>query len=444
MICLKCQLAFCKRKIHISICFRCDEKEMKEKWATNKNFIISVSRCERDKAPLRVAMLLSGGVDSSLALSLVKMAGHHVTAFYLQIWFQEDFRNSWDACPWEEDLEYCRRVCERLDIPLQIVPLSEEYWDRVVHHSINEVKAGRTPNPDILCNSRVKFGAFYEYLNSNYAGTFDRVASGHYARAVRSNVQIENSNPVEHVDLMLTPDAVKDQTYFLSHLNPNQLEKVMFPIGVFTKDQVRELAHLFNLPNKSRKDSQGICFLGKVKFDEFVKEHLGEWRGPLVEEESNSVLGYHKGYWFYTPGQRKGIHLSGGPWYVTRKDIRNNVVFVSKNYNNVTTSEDVVLKETRTSFTCIDMNWIARDSLKERVFVSGHSGYIFDANHLQCKVRHGPKMYDCMVSALSFNPVDGEPDALHVELDGVDQGLASGQYAVFYTDSTCLGCGKIA
>jgi len=369
-----------------------------------------------DKRRLKIAMLLSGGVDSSVALALLHAAGHKVTAFYLQIWFQEDFRNSWDACPWEEDLQYCTAVCDALNVPLKTVHLSSEYWDRVVDHSIAEVKAGRTPNPDMLCNSRVKFGAFYEYLDREYGDEFDRIASGHYAR-------VQRGDNYDDTKMVLTPDAVKDQTYFLANLKPEQLHKAMFPLGCFTKPQVRELAMYANLPNTSRKDSQGICFLGKVKFDEFIREHIGEWPGPLVEEESDSVIGYHAGYWFYTVGQRKGIHLSGGPWYVTKKDVRNNAVYISRHYNTTTTTGGHGgLIASRSRFCCVDINWLGPMRPQSQ--------------RIQCKVRHGPHMYDCTIYEKGMNE-------LTIELDGVDQGLASGQYAVLYEDSVCLGCGTI-
>lgn len=365
-----------------------------------------------DKSPLKVALLLSGGVDSSLSLHLLKAAGHDVTAFYLQIWFQEDFRNYWDSCPWEEDLEYCKAVCEKLGVKLEVVPLSTEYWNMVVQDSIREVKAGRTPNPDILCNSRVKFGAFYRYLTSQYGAKFDRIASGHYAQIIRTADGTAT--------LGLTRDAVKDQTYFLAHLSGSQLQRTMFPLGGLTKSEVRELADLAHLPNKSRKDSQGICFLGKVKFDEFIKEHLGEWHGPLVEEETQLVVGYHQGYWFYTVGQRKGINLSGGPWYVTRKDTRNNAIYISRHYND---SDFRSSTRSRSSFVCTDLNWLGPKPPPHAT--------------LHCKVRHGPKLYEC-----SFRYTKNENSA-RVELDGVDQGLAAGQYAVFYENNTCLGSGKI-
>ncbi|PRW20746.1 tRNA-specific 2-thiouridylase [Chlorella sorokiniana] len=400
--------------------------------------------CEPDAAPLQVAVLLSGGVDSSLALHLLKAAGHHVTAFYLQIWFQEDFRNFWDACPWEEDLAYCQAVCKRLGVELRMVPLTDQYWDRVVAHCISEIRQGRTPNPDVLCNSRVKFGAFYEYLEKEHGAAFDRVASGHYARLERGPVagiaaapagaagqageaaaqlpplaqqQQQCEEQQQDVRLALTPDAVKDQTYFLAHLSQRQLARTLFPLGHLTKPQVRALAEAADLPNKARKDSQGICFLGKVKFSEFVREHLGEWPGPIVEEESDEVVGYHRGFWFHTVGQRKGIPLSGGPWYVTRKDPHHNAVYVSRQYHEHAHRRD--------AFTCGPISWCS-------------AARPDPALPLFCKVRHGPHMYGCQLEASS----DGSSE-LRVTLDGNDQGLAAGQFAVFYQAGVCLGSAVI-
>ncbi|KAK9843732.1 hypothetical protein WJX81_003952 [Elliptochloris bilobata] len=297
--------------------------------------------CEPDGPRLRVALLLSGGVDSSLALRLLQAAGHAVTAFYLQIWFQEDFRNTWDACPWQADVDVARQVCEAAGVALEVVPLTQEYWHRVVSHCLAETRAGRTPNPDVLCNSRVKFGAFYEHLEARNAAPFDRIASGHYAQLLRLNSGSETSTSGSDAGssdgepaalLALTRDAVKDQTYFLAGLSRQQLARAMFPLGPLTKAEVRRLAAEAGLPNQARPDSQGICFLGKVRFGEFLREHLGTWPGALVDEESGAVLGLHDGFWFFTPGQRRGIGLPGGPWYVARKDAATNTVYVSRAY----------------------------------------------------------------------------------------------------------------
>ena len=408
---------------------------------------------------LKVAVLLSGGVDSSLALRLLLAAGHDCTAFYLQIWFQEDFRNTWDSCPWEEDLGFARTVCEGLQVPLVVVPLTEAYWEQVVAHSVQEIKEGRTPNPDMLCNSRVKFGAFYDYLEKQHGGEFDRVASGHYARVVREEQLTQeppcvssspsyspsSAQPVRNRDqlvrLAMTPDVVKDQTYFLAHLSPSQLSKVMFPLGPLTKPIVRQLASLANLANKERKDSQGICFLGKVKFSEFVKEHLGEWQGLIVDNESRKVLGMHQGYWFYTVGQRSGIKLSGGPWYVVKKDRDLNIVYASRSYHEGLEEGEGEgeggMKRRRDRFETDVINWVS--DLRIRMG-EGDSP-------LMVKVRHGPHIYHCKEVELqrgaSKEGGEGGWRAAKVVLDGNDQGLAPGQYAVFYQDGYCLGSAKI-
>ena len=249
---------------------------------------------------VKIAVLLSGGVDSSVALRLVKQAGHgDITAFYLKIWLEDELAYL-GSCPWEEDLRYARDVCERADVSLQIVSLQTEYQERVVAAAVEELRSGRTPSPDIWCNQRIKFGLFFEKIDTG----FDRIVSGHYARVE------------DHGDLRLlkrSPDAVKDQTYFLCALDQKQLRRLGFPIGHLKKNEVRRLAQEFDLPNRDRKDSQGICFLGKIRYPEFVRHHLGERAGELVELETGRTLAEHRGFWFYTIGQRKGIGLAGGP-----------------------------------------------------------------------------------------------------------------------------------
>ncbi|TQD70220.1 hypothetical protein C1H46_044248 [Malus baccata] len=237
--------------------------------------------CSMPHQSLKVAVLLSGGVDSSVALRLLHAAGHSCTAFYLKIWFQEDFENFWSECPWEEDLKYANAVCNQVDVPLEVVHLTDEYWKNVVSYIIEEYQCGRTPNPDVLCNTRIKFGAFMDAISSM---KFDHVASGHYANVVHP--------PASQTD--------KDSVLELSQ----------------DMDEVRKLATKFDLPNKDRKDSQGICFLGKIKFNEFIARHIGEKEGVILEAESGDFLGNHRGFWFYTIGQRQGLRLPGGPWLV--------------------------------------------------------------------------------------------------------------------------------
>lgn len=351
-------------------------------------------------------------MDSSVALRLLLSAGHSCTAFYLKIWFQEDFENFWSSCPWDEDLKYAKAVCDEVGVELHVVPLTNEYWKHVVSYMIEEYQAGRTPNPDVLCNSRIKFGVFLEYVKDL---GFDRVASGHYAKVLRTSTDSGGMLAV----LQLSSDEVKDQTYFLSHLSQSQLSRLIFPLGCVSKGQVRQLAALLELPNKHRKDSQGICFLGKVKFSDFIARHLGEREGRILEAETGTYLGSHKGYWFYTIGQRQGLRLSHGPWYVVDKDQENNVVFVSKEYFSV--------EKKRREFEVHAFNWL-----------DGHPPA--DLSGLRCKVRHGPRFYEC---SLSFqNDGVSEGPAL-VRLSDDDQGIASGQYAALYKGQVCLGSGVI-
>ncbi|MCR9143662.1 MAG: tRNA 2-thiouridine(34) synthase MnmA [bacterium] len=383
---------------------------------------------------MKVAALVSGGVDSSVSLHLLKEAGHDITAFYLKVWLEDELEYL-GQCPWEEDLEFVNQVCDSLDIPVRVIPVQQDYRDRVIRYAIGEVEQGRTPNPDILCNSRIKFGCFYDRMDSEYPGEFDKVATGHYAnvREVDSGFQ-----------LMTAPDPIKDQTYFLSHLNQEQLSRAMFPIGSFRKEKVRELAARFDLVNQDRRDSQGLCFLGKISFRDFIKHHLGERPGAIVELESGERLGEHRGMWFHTIGQRQGLGLSGGPWYVVRKDVEQNIVYVSRNYF----SED----KRRDSFEVGQLHWIAGRPPEDITARNGDS-----PRPLWVKLRHGEAYYSCTLSP-GENSGDASDVRLNVKIDGRDQGIAAGQFAVFYAPpadaeaidanrlidgAVCLGCGVI-
>ncbi|KAK8550666.1 hypothetical protein V6N12_039362 [Hibiscus sabdariffa] len=362
---------------------------------------------------LKVAVLLSGGVDSSVALRLLHAAGHSCTAFYLKIWFQEDFENYWAECPWEDDLKYARAVCDQVEVPLEVVHLTDEYWNNVVSYIIEEYRCGRTPNPDVLCNTRIKFGAFMDAI---YNLDYDYIASGHYANVVHPSADQRNKASI----LELSKDMVKDQTYFLSHLSQFQLKRLIFPLGCLSKDEVRQLAAKFDLPNKDRKDSQGICFLGKTRFSDFVARHIGEMEGIMLEAETGDFLGKHRGFWFYTIGQRQGLRLPGGPWYVVQKDVKNNVVFVSRNYFS--------LDKRRRVFRVGSLKWFGGSP-------PNHVG------QLQCKVRHGPGFYNCSYEIVHSE--DGNDEVAVVHLSEDDQGLAAGQFAAFYEGQTCIGSGVI-
>lgn len=351
---------------------------------------------------MKIAVLLSGGVDSSVALRLLQEEGHRdITAYYLKIWLEDELAYL-GSCPWEEDLAYAQGVCDQAGVPLKVLNLQTEYFQRVVNYTLEELKAGRTPSPDIFCNQRVKFGAFWEKVQESY----DRVATGHYARTGVAEGQ---------ASLLRAPDPVKDQTYFLSHLSQEQVSKILFPIGSLMKKEVRERAADWDLPNKNRPDSQGICFLGKIKYNDFVKHYLGEKSGPIIEKETGKLLGMHKGFWFHTIGQRSGLGLSGGPWYVTKKDCDCNIVYVSHQEHQENAD--------RKDFLAVNLTWIRRPVLE------GESG-------LTCKLRHGPDLIPCRVSYHA-------PDRLRVHLERPDRGIAPGQFSVFYQGEECLGSGRI-
>lgn len=350
---------------------------------------------------MKIAVLLSGGVDSSVALRLLADQGHDLTAFYLKIWLEDELSNL-GQCPWEEDLAYARAVCEEVGAPLEIVPMQREYHRRVVRWAVDELAAGRTPSPDILCNQLIKFGVFLEYLQES--GTaFDRVASGHYARIHETDREWQ---------LFRGVDPVKDQTYFLFQLDQHQLGHCLFPLGERTKPEVRELARQWSLPNRDRPDSQGICFLGKFRYDDFVRGYLGDRPGDIVEANTGTVLGTHRGPWFHTIGQRKGLGLSGGPWYVVGKDMDRNIVEVSHFLD--------LNRYRRDRFHVPKVHWIGRPPEKDQ---------------LQVKVRHGPRTEPCRCHVTDRG--------LQVTMETSDPGISPGQVAVFYDRDRCLGGGMI-
>lgn len=356
-----------------------------------------------DTGPMRYAALVSGGVDSAVALhEIAGKAPGRITAYYLKIWLEDEL-SFLGECPWEEDLRHARAVCAAAGVPLEVIPLQEEYYRRVVEYTLAELRAGRTPSPDIFCNARVKFGAFLDAIG----GEADRIVTGHYARLTRDN------GPVR---LLTAPDRVKDQTYFLSHLSQEQLRRAEFPLGEFTKDQVRARAGELELSNRERPDSQGICFLGKIRYRDFVRHYLGERSGPILEAETGQELGRHEGAWFYTIGQRQGLGLGNGPWYVTDRDIGANVVRVSHSSRE----ED----HRRDTFAVGEIHALAEPVEKWMTLST-----------LKLKLRHGPGMIGCSLQRTA--------EGYTVRMESADRGVAAGQYAVFYNPPECLGSAMI-
>lgn len=358
-----------------------------------------------------VAVLLSGGVDSSVALNLLIDQGHKVRAYYLKIWLEDEL--SWlNECPWEEDLRYASATCEQLNVPLEVVSLQREYFDHVVRYTLDEAQAGRTPNPDVMCNSMIKFGVFHDYVGKFHK----KIATGHYAQVQRK----QDAEGGESTLLVPGADVVKDQSFFLSNLRPAQLQQCIFPIGHMQKKDVRRYAEDHNLPAKVRKDSQGICFLGKLSFDQFIGHYLGENVGNIVDYHTNKVIGAHQGLWFHTIGQRKGVgnlvhkgisHL--GPFIVVDKDLASNTLFVTNNYSRI--------DEPRRFFEIAQPNWIV--PVPKELQGGG-------SMNVMVKIRHGPEFAAAVVQITA----DG---AIAVRLAEKDpSGIAPGQFAVLY-DTDC-------
>ncbi|MDY6408631.1 MAG: tRNA 2-thiouridine(34) synthase MnmA, partial [Prevotella sp.] len=307
----------------------------------------------------------------------------------------------WD-CSSEEDLEMTTFVAQKYGCSLEVIDCHREYWDKVTRYTMEKVRAGYTPNPDVMCNRLIKFGAFDEKRGHDY----DLIATGHYAQT-------------EIIDgekwLVTSPDPVKDQTDFLAQIYDWQLKKAIFPIGHMMKDEVRAIAEREHLVNAKRKDSQGICFLGKINYNDYLRRYLGEKPGDVVELETGRKLGQHKGLWFHTIGQRKGLGFGEGPWFAVKKDMENNILFVSKGYNPAT-----AYKQT---FQVGDFHFLTRE---------------IDMDRITFKIRHTADYLPATIVRESDN-------IYRVEADAPIHGVAPGQFCVVYDNKhhRCIGSGEI-
>lgn len=349
---------------------------------------------------MNIAALVSGGVDSSVVVYQLKEMGITPTIFYIMIGMDDS------ECPKEEDIEITSYIAKKYGCKMEVVNLQQEYFDRVVNYTIETVRKGLTPNPDVMCNKMIKFGAF----NEKWGKDFDKIATGHYC----TTTNIENK-----VWLSTAKDKIKDQTDFLAQISYSQLEKIMFPVGNLTKQEVRTIAEQEKMPSAFRKDSQGICFLGKINYNDFIKRYLGEKEGEIVELETGKILGKHKGFWFHTIGQRKGLGLSGGPWFVVRKDIPNNVLYVSQGYDPITQYGT-------------EMDLGAFHFLTEDVW-----GDFEGEKEISLKIRHTPDF--------TLGWISKKEDLYHVRFEHKLQGVAQGQFGVIYDKENhlCYGSGTI-
>jgi len=355
-------------------------------------------------APIVVG--ISGGVDSSVCALLLKQQGCDLRAVFMKNWEGDDK----DAhCPAEQDLADARSVCEQLGIPIQGVNFSDQYWDRVFAYFLQEYAAGRTPNPDVLCNREIKFRAFLDYALAQGA---EYIATGHYARSDRRDGEYR---------LLRAQDVDKDQTYFLYMLNQEQLSRSLFPIGDIAKTRVRAIAAENHLITHNKKDSTGICFIGERDFKHFLQRYLPAQPGE-IKTPAGQTLGRHDGLMYYTRGQRQGLHIGGqagfGPeaWYVADKDLASNTLIVVQGHNHP----------------LLYGRWLEAEQLH---WVSE----VPPPLPLRCtaKTRYRQRDAACSVSA-------GSDGRLRVEFDESQWAVTPGQSVVFYLDEACLGGGIIA
>lgn len=353
---------------------------------------------------MEIVALVSGGVDSSVVVHLLKEAGYDPTIFYIRIGMED--KDGYIDCPAEEDIEMTTYIAKKYGCRMEVVSLHDEYWDKVVSYTIESVKRGLTPNPDMMCNRYIKFGCFED----RWGKDFDKIATGHYATTTEINGRTW---------LSTAKDPVKDQTDFLGQITNLQISKLMFPIGHLMKSEVRAIASAQNLPSAQRRDSQGICFLGKIDYNDFIERYLGRREGKIIELETGKVIGKHQGYWFHTIGQRKGLGLSGGPWFVIRKDVDDNIIYVSNGYDPETQYGKTIRME-GFHFITEDI-WETFDDEKEITF----------------KIRHTPEFTHGYIRRFG--------DLYTIRSDDKIQGIAPGQFAVVYDKEhhLCIGSGMI-
>jgi len=349
--------------------------------------------------PSHIIVGMSGGVDSSVAAYLLKQAGHHVEGIFMKNWQEDDTDTH---CPATKDMNDAQAVCDLLHIPLHTVNFADQYWERVFAYFLDEYRAGRTPNPDILCNKEIKFKAFLDYAKQRGA---DYIATGHYVRKHQTNAGVQ---------LLKGSDPLKDQSYFLYALNEAKLANSLFPIGELPKQQVRAIAQKIGLENHAKKDSTGICFIGERKFKTFLNEYLPAQPG-VIETLDGEAIGRHDGLMFYTIGQRQGLQIGGkkgkseSPWYVAHKDVKCNVLIAVQGENH--------------------------PALFQQTLKTGPLHWINQAPQLpltvKAKTRYRQPDQVCTITETQ------------VEFEQPQRAITPGQSVVFYQDDICLGGGII-
>lgn len=348
---------------------------------------------------MSIAVLISGGVDSAVVVHKLKEEGHDdLQLFYIRIGMDTDEGD----CAAEEDIEMCTLIAKKYGLPLEVVSLHQEYWDNVMEYALRAVKQGLTPNPDMMCNRMIKFG----YFEERWGKDFDMTATGHYA-----NTAFVGDTKY----LAMAVDPVKDQTDFLAQITYEQLLHLMFPIGNLPKGEVRRIAQEVHMPNAYRKDSQGICFLGQINYNDYIRRYLGDLPGDVIELETGKRIGEHKGLWYHTIGQRKGLGFGGGPWFVIKKDVEKNILYVSHGYDPQTAYKQ--------EFPLHDFHFLTREVPMSRVTF---------------KIRHTPEYHPATIEKL-------EDGRWMIHSDEAIHGVAPGQFCVVYDENhhRCYGSGEI-
>ncbi len=345
-----------------------------------------------------IAVGMSGGVDSAVAASILVEKGHDVEGLFMKNWEEDS-----EYCNAEEDYKDALQVCDTLGIPLRSVNFAKEYWERVFQNFLDEYRSGRTPNPDILCNTEIKFKEFLNFAKDLGA---DKIATGHYVR---------NKEVAGRVQLLKGLDLGKDQSYFLYGLNQEQISSTLFPIGNLRKPNVRERAEKLGFDNFNKKDSTGICFIGERDFKEFLQQYIPAQPGIMVTPKGTKV-GEHDGLMYYTLGQRKGLGIGGGhsagkgAWYVLDKDLTNNELIVVQGHDH----DGLYQKR----LTASDLHWI--------------SGEAPNSENLKAKIRYRAQDATCRITELNNTDIS-------VKFEEPRFAIAPGQSVVFYSENICLG-----
>ena len=357
---------------------------------------------------MKVLLGLSGGVDSAVAAYILKAQGHDVTCAFMRNW--DSFTNNDilgnptikdEQCSQEVDYDDAKKVADHLGLPLLRADYVKEYWDNVFTYFLEETERGNTPNPDILCNQFVKFDAFYDFMDEH---GFDALAMGHYAISKDGK-------------MFRGVDQSKDQSYFLSRVNPEVMPRVLFPLGNLTKEEVRKIAKEQDIPVATKKDSTGICFIGERDYRNFLQNYIKDANGPIVNVDTNEVLGEHNGVMFYTIGQRHGLDISSamGPWFVVGKDLSTKTIYVGKG------SDHKLLFASKSIIK--DLNWFGE---KHEGVIEATAKFRYRQDDQKVSIKHR------------------EDGSLEVIMPNSVKAVTKGQEAVFYDGELVLGGGRIA